>query len=142
MTGCQDRDLLCGLHWVSEVSHQHRLGLRCRLVHVNPESNEIQGSTRRFYFFQRTSSNSQWTPTGSALDYSLVFLYKVFKERKFSWKLLIFCGIKKFNKRKKNTITVAFAAAAKSCVGWKERSINFENRKLKPRRCLVYSSRD
>ena len=84
----------------------------------NPVSNEIQGRLRRFYFFQRTFSNSQWTPTGFALDYSLVFLCKVFKERKFSGKLLISCGIKKFNKRKKNTITVAFAAAeAKSCVG-------------------------
>ena len=64
---------------------------------------------RRFYFFQRTSSNSQWTPTGSALDYSLVFLCKVFKKQKCSGKLLISCGIKKFNKGKKNTITVAFA---------------------------------
>ena len=90
-------------------------------MHVNPESNEIHGSTRRFYFFQRTSSNSQWTPTGSALDYSLVFLYKVFTERKFSGKLLIFCGIKKFNKRKKNTITVAFAAELKQKLVWDEK---------------------
>ena len=32
ITGGQDRDLVCGLHRLSEVSDQHRLGLRCRLV--------------------------------------------------------------------------------------------------------------
>ena len=123
--GWKNRDILCCFDWIPSDCYPHWISFGYRSLNPFTIHSNIRNE---FNFFQRTFSNSQWTPTGFALDYSLVFLCKVFKEQKFSGKLLISCGIKKFNKRKKNTITVAFAAAeAKSCVGWKERSVNFEN---------------